>query len=428
MPAPQESIDKLRARRFGLFVHWGLYALPARHEWVKKREQITDADYQKYFDHFDPDLYDPSVWAQAAADAGMKYTVLTTKHHEGFCLFDSKLTDYKATNTPYGKDLVRPYVDAFKAEGLGVGFYHSVIDWHHPDYTPDTIHPQIEDEDWRKQNAGRDIAKYRAYLHGQVEELLTNYGDIDVMWFDFSFPGREAYGFPGKGRDDWGSEELAALVRRLQPQILINNRLDYPAEADFVTPEQYQPRTNPVVDGREVPWEACQTLNGSWGYDRDNLDWKSPELLIKMLVDSVAKDGNLLLNVGPTGRGEFDDRALATLKEIGRWTRRNGRSIYGAGRSEFEAPADVRYTQNGDRLYVHVFSWPFRHLHLPGLAGRVKYAQLLHDASEIRFKEYSGAETDSNTGVKDIPEGTVTLSLPVQKPDVEVPVVEIFLR
>lgn len=429
MPAPQESIDTFRARRFGLFVHWGIYALPARHEWVQNRERIPDERYRVYFEHFDPDLYDPAAWAQAARDAGMKYAVLTTKHHDGFCLFDSDLTDFKATNTPYGKDLVRPFVDAFRAEGLGVGFYYSLLDWHHPDYPLDAFHPRIDDEAWRTQAAGRDIAAYRRYLHGQVEELLTRYGEVDVMWFDFSFPERgSAYGFPGKGREAWGSEELVRLVRRLQPHILVNNRLDHPDEADFVTPEQVQPHVHPTLDGREVPWEACQTLNGSWGYDRDNLDWKSPELLVKMLIDTVAKDGNLLLNVGPTGRGEFDDRALATLREIGSWTRRHGRAIYGAGRSAFTAPADVRYTQNGDRLYVHVFSWPYRHLHLPGLAGRVRYAQFLHDASEVIVKEYAGAGGEGNLAVKDIPEGTLTLELPVQRPDVLVPVVELFLR
>jgi alpha-L-fucosidase len=428
MPAPQASVDKLRERRFGLFVHWGLYAMPARHEWVKKREQLTDEQYQPYFDHFDPDLYDPRVWAQAARGAGMKYTVLTTKHHEGFCLWDSDLTDYKATNTPAGRDLLRPFVDAFRAEDLGVGFYHSVIDWHHPHYTVDAMHPRIEDAEFRARETEpgkRDIAVYRAYLHGQVEELLTRYGDVDVMWFDFSYPGRDAYGLPGKGREDWDSEALVKLVRGLQPDVLINNRLDYPG--DFTTPEQFQPHTAPTIDGREVPWEACQTLNGSWGYDRDNLDWKSPDLLARMLVDSVSKDGNLLLNVGPTGRGEFDERALATLEEIGRWTRRNGRAIYGAGRSEFTPPADARYTQRGNRLYLHLFAWPFRHVHLPGLAGRVKYAQLLHDASEVRWREYAGSADDGNTSLRGIPAGTVTLDLPVQRPNELVPVVELFL-
>jgi len=404
--------------RFGLFIHWGLYALPARHEWVKNRERITDEAYQKYFERFDPDLYDPAQWARDAKQAGMKYAVITSKHHEGFCLWDSQLTDYKVTNTPIGRDLLREWVEAFRAEGLKVGFYHSVIDWHHPEFPVDRVHPQRDDEQFREATKDRDIGKYAEYLHGQTRELLTNYGKIDIMWYDFSYP--------EKGRDAWQSEELVRLVRELQPDIIINDRLDYPESADFVTPEQYQPKEPPTRNGQKVVWEACQTLNGSWGYDRDNLDWKSPELLIKLLIDSVSKDGNVLLNVGPTGRGEFDSRARETLSRLGEWTRAHGRSIYGAAASAFTAPADCRFTQRGDRLYLHVFSWPMRHIHLEGFAGKVEYAQLLHDASEVRMLEndpHAVAQNTSMTGT----EGTLTLELPIQKPDVLVPVIELFL-
>jgi alpha-L-fucosidase len=426
MGAPDQAIAQLRERRLGLFVHFGLYALPARHEWVKNREELTDEQYQPYFDHFDPDLYDPTKWARAAKQAGMKYAVLTSKHHEGFCLWDSDLTDYKATKTPYGKDLLGPFVDAFRAEGLGVGFYHSLIDWHHPEFPVDAVHSQRNDAEFRRQHTGRDIAKYRAYLHGQVRELLTRYGDLDVMWLDFSYPGST---FPdgtpaGKGHDDWHSEELFAMIREIQPGILINDRADIPG--DFVTPEQYQPSGPMTRDGVPVPWEACQTLNGSWGYDRDNLDWKPVDLLIRMLVDSVSKDGNLLLNVGPTGRGEFDPRALATLSGIGEWMRLNGRSIYGAGPSGFTPPPDCRYTQRGNRLYLHVFAWPMRHLHLPGIADRLRYAQFLHDASEIDVTVHNTGRAQ-NTTMAGLPAGTATLDLPVQQPNVEVPVIELFL-
>jgi alpha-L-fucosidase len=425
--APAESLAQFRDWRFGLFVHWGLYALPARHEWVKNRERITDADYQRYFDHFDPDRYDPVQWAREAKAAGMRYVVLTTKHHEGFCLWDSAVTDYKATNTPWGKDLLREFVDAVRAEGLGIGFYHSLIDWQHPDYPVDVVHPRRDDEDYKAANAGRDVSKYADYLHAQVRELLTDYGRIDVMWFDFSFPGRTFDdGSPGgKGRDDWRSVELMALVRELQPGILINDRLDIPG--DFVTPEQYQPSGPMQRDGRPVPWEACQTLTGSWGYDRDNLDWKPADLLVRMLVDSVSKDGNVLLNVGPTGRGEFDPTSLATLAALGRWTSLHGRSIYGAGPSEFTPPPDCRYTQRGDRLYLHVFAWPMRHVHLAGLGSRVRYAQLLHDASEVALTRHEPSTTAQNTTMGGLAADTLTLELPIQRPDVEVPVVELFL-
>ncbi|MFC0629108.1 alpha-L-fucosidase [Kribbella deserti] len=410
--------------RFGLFVHFGLYALPARHEWVKNRERMTDEDYQVYFDHFDPDLYDPVAWARTARAAGMRYVVLTTKHHDGFCLWDSAVTDYTVANTPYGKDLIGPFVDACRAEGLGVGFYHSLIDWHHPEFPIDVNHPQ-------RDQAGtddRDISVYADYLHAQVRELLTRYGPIDILWFDFSYPdwkfddGRPGF---GKGKDDWRSEELLAMVRELQPGILVNDRADVPG--DFTTPEQYQPAGPMTRDGKPVVWEACQTLNGSWGYDRDNLDWKSPDLLVRMLIDSVSKGGNLLLNVGPTGRGEFDSRAVATLDQIGRWFRQHERSVRGAGPSEFVPPTDCRYTQRGNRLYLHLFAWPMQHVHLPGLAGKVRYAQLLHDASEILRTVEDPNRAAQNTTMGGQPEGTLTLHLPIQRPDVAVPVIELFL-
>ncbi len=412
--------------RFGLFVHWGVYALPARHEWVKSRERIADAAYDRYLQYFEPDLYDPERWAADARAAGMRYAVVTTKHHDGFCLWDSDLTEYKATRTPAGRDLIREFVDAFRAAGLRVGFYHSLIDWHHPDFPSDQFHPRRDDPAYRAGNASRDMGRYADYLHGQVRELLTDYGRIDVMWLDFSYADRPPYdGLPGKGRDDWRGEELVRMVRELQPGIIVNNRADVPG--DFVTPEQYQPRAWVEVQGNRVTWEACQTLNGSWGYDRDNLDWKSPDLLVRLLIDTVAKGGNLLLNVGPTARGEFDPRARQTLAAIGEWMRQHERAIRGATASEYVAPPDCRYTARGDRLYVHLFAWPFRHIHLSGLGGKVAYAQFLHDGSEIQTRE-GGHDGEGNTGLRGIPATDLTLVLPVQRPDVTVPVVELFLR
>jgi len=414
--------------RFGLFIHWGIYALPARHEWIKQREQIPDEVYDVYFRHFDPDLYAPNAWAQAAADAGMKYFVVTAKHHDGFCLWDSALTDYKAPNTPYGKDVLRPMVDAFRARGLRVGFYHSLIDWHHPEFVIDDLHSMRNHPDRAKLNEKRDQSKYVAYLHGQVRELLTQFGQIDIMWFDFSYPagGNRPETWVGKGRDDWQSEKLLKMVRELQPHILLNDRLDLPEGWDMKTPEQYQPREWLRVEGQPVVWEACQTFSGSWGYHRDEASWKSVDQLVQMLVDTVSKGGNLLLNVGPTGRGEFDERALSRLAGIGEWMKRHSRSIYGCTQApdEFKAPQDCRLTYNPEkkRLYVHVFAWPFKHLHLDGFAGKVEYAQLLNDASEVKMTvpphQTPGAEGRN----------TLTLELPVQKPNVTVPVIELFLK
>lgn len=425
-PTPGDSSWFVRDR-FGLFIHWGIYALPARHEWVKSREKLTDEAYRKYFERFDPDLYDPSAWAAEAANAGMKYFVVTTKHHDGFCLWDSKLTDYKATRTPHGRDLLKSMVDAFRERGLRVGFYHSLLDWHHPQFPVDCHHPLQEDEAAR--DSHRDVRKYAEYLHGQTRELLTQFGKIDILWFDFSYPNRKTDGLPGKGREAWQSEKLYELVRELQPQVMLNNRLDLESGFDFVTPEQVQPQGRVELNGQPVVWEACQTFSGSWGYHRDESSWKSTDQLLRMLIDTVSKDGNLLLNVGPTGRGEFDERALERLRGIGAWMRRNGRSIYGCGASAFQPPADCRYTQNGNRLYVHVFAWPFarQQLQLPGLRGKVAYAQLLHDASEVLIEEPRHHAHSSGMSLGGDPEAVV-LKLPTQPPPVAVPTIELFLK
>lgn len=412
--------------RFGMFIHWGLYALAARHEWVKHQEQISDEDYQKYFDHFNPDLYEPKAWARTAREAGMKYFVVTTKHHEGFCLWDSQHTDYKASNTPYGKDLLKPMVEAFRAEGLKVGFYYSLLDWHHPQFPIDGLHSMRNHPDAPEWNKSRDVTKYALYMREQVRELLTGFGKIDIIWFDFSYPGGEHRGMKGKGRNDWQSEELLKMVRELQPGIIVDNRLDLPNEhADIYTPEQFQPRGWVHVDGKPVVWEACQTFSGSWGYYRDEYSWKSPEQLVQMLINSVSTGGNLLMNVGPTSRGMFDNRAIESLYHYGEWMKLHGRSIYGCTQSEFQPPPDCRFTQNGNRLYLHIYTWPFEQLHLDGLAGKVEYAQLLNDGSEIRFHQPQPHEQHDFAGkVAD----TLTLRLPVRRPDVTVPVVELFLR
>ena len=424
--APAADLASFIHDRLGLFIHFGLYALAGRHEWVQNRERIHPDAYARYFEHFDPDLFDAADWARQCRRAGMRYAVLTTKHHEGFCLWDTAYSDYKITNTPFGRDLVAEFVEAFRAEGIKIGFYHSLLDWHHPDFVIDGFHPLRDAPDLTELNQGRDMARYRTYLHDQVRELLTSYGEISYLFYDFSYP---AHQHPeihhNKGADDWGSVELMALTRNLQPGIVINDRLDIPG--DLVTPEQYQPSEPMRRDGGLVAWEACQTINGSWGYDRDNTFNKSPDLLVRMLVDGVSKGGNLLLNVGPTGRGTFDLVSTETLAGLGDWMRTHGRSIYGAGPSELTPPADCRYTQRGDRLYLHLFAWPHEHVHLPGLAGRVAYAQLLDDASEISFASSDPDAPAHNTEMGGQPAGTLTLSLPSRRPPVAVPVVELFL-
>ncbi len=422
---PAERDERMawwRDARFGMFIHWGLYAMPARHEWVRHNERITNEQYQKYFENFNPDLYNPKDWAKMAKEAGMKYVVLTAKHHEGFCNFDSKFTDYKSTNTPCKKDLVKEYVDAFRAEGLKVGFYYSLIDWHHPDFTIDKVHPLRSDKDddayYDKLNKGRDMAKYRQYMKDQVRELLTNYGKIDIIWFDFSYPGKH-----GKGHDDWDSAGLLKLTRELQPGILVDNRLDLEGSGDFETPEQTSAADlRKSFAGKHIDWETCQTFSGSWGYYRDEMTWKSTEQLLDLLISSVAHGGNLLLNVGPTARGEFDYRAKDRLGGLRDWMHYNSRSIYSCTEAPagFTAPDGTLLTYNPktNRLYLHLMKYPTDgKLTLTGVADKVKYSQFLHDASEIRYSQ--GVDAKKND---------LTFQFPKDKPPVTIPVVEIFLK
>ncbi len=412
--------------RFGLFIHWGIYSTAGRHEQVMSREKMTVEEYHRYFDHFDPDLFDPTAWAREAKNAGMKYLVVTAKHHDGFCLWDTAYTDFKAPNTRAGRDLLRPILDAFRAEGFKVGLYYSLLDWHHPEFTIDGRHPMRDNLEFREAAKNRDMRIYAQYIRDQTRELLTNYGKIDIMWFDFSYAHKDWGWSKGKGREDWQSEELVKLVRELQPHIILNYRLDLPDAGDVITPEQFQPQSWPEVNGKRVVWEACQTLNVSWGYDRDALHWKSAEMLVKMLIDTVSKGGNLLLNVGPNGRGEFEPKALDRLRAIGDWMRLHSRSIYSCTASDFTPPPDCRYTQNGNRLYLHLFSWPYKHVHLPGLAGKIEYAQLLNDGSEIKLRK-PDPEDGVHTSVMKSEVGVQILELPILKPEVIVPVIEMFL-
>ena len=422
-----ERLSWWREARFGMFIHWGLYAQAARHEWVKKRERIPDEEYRKYFEIFNPDLFNPTEWAKKAKAAGMKYAVITSKHHEGFCMFDSDYTDYDVMNTPYEKDIIKEWVEAFRAEGLGIGFYYSLIDWHHPEYTIDRVHPQSAstEEEYNELNKDRDMSIYREYLKNQVREILTNYGKIDIMWLDYSFPGKF-----GKDRNDWGSVELMKMVRRLQPEIIVNDRADlkdYWGGWDFTTPEQFKVESWPTIDGEKIPWETCQTFSGSWGYYRDEHTWKDKKQLLVLLIESVSKGGNLLLNVGPTARGTFDHRAQNALGEMGKWMKYNSRSIYGCTQApeEFEAPDNTLLTYNPDknRLYIHLLDYPLKNFLLEDYKDKIKYAQFLHDASELQMSKPYGHWIEQETGEND-----VNLILPVNKPNVEIPVIEVFLK
>lgn len=417
--------------RFGMFIHFGLYAVPARHEWIQSYELIHNEAYDKYAEFFNPDLFDAKEWARKAKEAGMKYAVLTTKHHEGFCMFDSQYTDFKITNTAFGRDLVKEYVEAFRAEGLKVGFYYSLIDWHHPEFTIDPIHPLRNHPNAKEISAKRDMKVYVEYLKNQVRELMTNYGKIDILWFDFSYDKTyELWHTPytkdwmqEKTKEVWDAENLIAMVRQLQPGILINDRAGL--EQDIWTPEQLQAEewVKHKETGELVTWEACQTFSGSWGYNRDEMTWKSPEQLIAMLIKTVSFGGNLLMNVGPTARGYFDKRADNALNTFGQWMKYNSRSIYGCtmAEPEFTAPNGCRLTQSedGKRLYIHLLEYPYQTLYMPCLDGKVKFAQFLHDGSEVQYDPQSGFACTKMEK---------TFLLPTVKPDVLVPVIEVYLK
>jgi alpha-L-fucosidase len=378
-----QRTEWFREARFGMFIHWGVYAIPARGEWVRNKEKLSVEDYQPFVDSFNPVDYNPREWAKAAKNAGMKYAVMTAKHHDGYCLFDSKFTEYKSTNTPAGRDLIREYAEAFRAEGLKVGFYYSLLDWHHPDYPHygDGIHPESDNEAWKDKQHNLD--NYITYMHNQVRELVTNYGKIDIMWFDFSY---------GKmSGDTWKATELVKMVRQLQPGIIIDNRLGGHMEADvpqpyagdFEGPEQVIPHDG-IFDekGRPIPWEACITLNNDWGYSTND-DYKSAADVVHALVNVVSKGGNLLLNVGPDARGNIPEKSLDILAEVGKWMSLNGESIYGCGPAPFSKPEWGRFTMKNDVLYAHILGSNIGQYYMKDMKGKITNARLVADGREV---------------------------------------------
>ena len=380
--------------RFGMFIHWGLYAITAQGEHHRSFKEMPKEEYNdNYINKFNPTKYDPKEWAKIAKKAGMKYAVLTSKHHDGFCMFDSKYTDFKITNTPYGKDIVREFLDAFRAEGLKVGLYYSLLDWSHPDYPHygDEAHPMRNNPDFKDYKYNFD--NYITYLHNQVEELCTNYGKLDMIWFDYSY--QDMIG------EKWKATELVRMVKKYQPQALLDTRLgtggdsfgtivtENPTEyaGDFASCEQVLP-PEPIRNykGELVPWEACMTMNNHWGYHRYDYDYKSARTIIHSLVDCVSKGGNLLLNVGPNAYGEFPKESIEILEEVGEWMAVNGESIYGCTISDLQRPECGRITQKGNVYYIHIldeFIGPITVKHLD--KDKVFSATLLHSGAEVTF-------------------------------------------
>jgi alpha-L-fucosidase len=354
----QRRLKWFREARFGMFIHWGLYAQLGRHEWVMNRERIPVKDYEKLADTWKPGPWPARTWARLAREAGMRYMVMTTKHHEGFCLFDSKLTDYNAAKRGPKRDLVAEYVQAARAEGLRIGFYHSLMDWHHPDGARCK-----KDEKARR--------RFVDYIHGQIRELLTNYGKIDIMWYDVSWP---------LNAEGWESEKMNAMVLKLQPDIIMNNRNQLPG--DFGTPEQH---IVPEKGGRM--WEACMTFNTSWGYTPIDTRWKDAWEVVSMLRQVAAGGGNLLLNIGPAPSGAVPPANARVLRQVGAWLKKYGPTVYDAtDPMRHEWLVTGAFTCKGKNLYFHCNRWPGEELAIGGLQNRVVKARL-YGGRAVRFTQ-----------------------------------------
>ncbi|HEX4021684.1 MAG TPA: alpha-L-fucosidase [Acidobacteriaceae bacterium] len=353
-----ERMQWWHAARFGMFIHFGVYSQIARHEWVMNQEAIRVSEYAPHAKLFTPLSNCPRAWAKLAKQAGMKYMVMTTKHHEGFCNFDTKLTKYSAPHQGPGRDLVREYVEAARAEGLRVGFYYSLMDWHHPDGARCAT-----DEAARQ--------RFVEYTHGLIREIMTNYGKIDVLWYDVDWP------LDVKG---WESVRMNKMVFDLQPDIIVNNRNGLPG--DFSTPEQH---IVAATGGRA--WEACMTMNDSWGYQRADDAWKSSKTIVRNLITCSRGGGNYLLNIGPRNDGSIPEPSVRVLTEVGQWMDTNGATIYESDICQVSQSTYAEFTRKGNTLYMHVHFWPGEYVAISGLKTGVKSAHLLKTGQQIKFTQ-----------------------------------------
>jgi len=375
----EERIKWFHEARFGMFIHWGLYSIPARGEWVMYVERIPKEEYARLAKRFKPKRFDADAWVALAKEAGAKYMVLTTRHHDGFCLFDSKVSDFTSVKTAAKRDFVAEYAEAVRKAGLKVGFYYSLLDWRFPGYFDHKAHPE----------SARAMIEQ---AHAQVEELMTNYGRIDLLWYD----GAWVPGIEGKdGAEFWRTKELNAKVRSLQPHIIINNRSGLPEDLD--TPEQHV-----TASEKGRAWESCMTIGDSvgWGYIHNNPNMKSVTQLIQHLVTAASGEGNYLLNVGPKPDGTIRKEEVDRLRGIGRWLRVNGESIYGSERCPFGAGIVGLTTAKGNNAYIHVFRWPKQgEVVVPGIGNQIKSATLLATGQKARV-EYG---SNGRTFLRDLP-------------------------
>jgi len=355
-PDHERRIRWWRDAKFGMFIHWGVYSLLGRDAWAMGDEDIPLHEYEPYARQFQPQPNAARAWARLARESGMKYMVMTAKHHEGFCLFDSKLTDYCAPRQGPGRDLAREYVDAARAEGLRVGFYYSLMDWHYPDW----LHAK-DDAAARR--------RFVDYTHGQIRELLTNYGKVDILWYDMAVP---------LDAEGWESEKMNRMVLELQPEILVNNRNRL--AGDFSTPEE-------STQAGKGDWESCMTINDSWGYCAGDQTWKSPQRIVRDLVECARDGGNYLLNIGPKADGSVPEPSVRILKAVGKWLEKNGAAIYGTQKCRFPHGNVEAYTRKGNTLYTHVHFWPGSTVTVGGVTTQVKSARLLATGKEVAFTQ-----------------------------------------
>jgi alpha-L-fucosidase len=344
--------------KFGMFIHWGLYSVVGRHEWVMENEGIPVAEYKQLAKKFKPNPFPAREWAKLAKATGQKYMVMTTKHHEGFCHFETKHTNYCSPKQGPGRDLVREFVDAVRAEGLRVGFYHSLMDWHHPDGARCAT-----DEAARK--------RFVEYIHGQIRELLTQYGKIDVLWYDVAWP---------LTAEGWESERMNKMVFELQPDIIVNNRNLLPG--DFSTPEQ-----EIVKDPHGRAWESCMTLNDSWGFHRADDSWKSSKQVVRNLIECASEGGNYLLNIGPHADGSIPDESVHIFHEVGQWMQHSGDTIYASDVCQVRRSNYAGFTRKGDTLFMHVYFWPGETVTLAGLQNKVKSARFHATGTNVAFNQ-----------------------------------------
>ncbi len=351
--------------RLGMFIHWGAYSVAARGEWVLNRELIPYEEYnEKYVNNFKAENFNPREWAKLAKEFGAQYIVFTTRHHDGFSLWDTKVSDYNSVKMGPKKDLVREFVDAVRAEGLRVGFYYSYADWSHPDYPGSYARDWYLDTDWKSEEANK---RFIEYYHAQLKELMTNYGKIDILWYDGGAPG------PTDGTT------INKYVKELQPDILINNRNCEPF--DFTTSEQK------ISVDKDKMIESCMTLNSNWAYHAGDYDYKTPHQVIKMIGEITKGGGNLLLNVGPMADGTVPQESVDIIREVGKWVHTNGEAIYGSEPSPYTWSNSFVLTTKDNNVYVHLYYYTGEELCVPDIKNKVLSISLLHNGKELSFRQ-----------------------------------------